>query len=85
MNKKQRIEMVRAMETLARSVNSESVFMSWLLCGVADGDINDEETADELECYIDDETFAEIMGVFLNVMERANKDGGLYADGVLSK
>ena len=85
MNAKTRTEVVRAMETLARCINDEMVFESWLICGVADGDIDETTTDDELEYYIEDETFAELMGTFLNVMARAKKSGGLYADRVVSK
>ena len=85
MKKKLRTEVVRAMETLARSVNDEMVFEGWLMCGVADGDIDKTTEDDDLEYYIEDETFAELMGTFLRVMARANKNGGLYVDGVVSK
>ena len=85
MKKKLRTEVVRAMETLARSVNDEMVFEGWLMCGVADGDIDEATTDEELEYYIEDETFAELMETFLRVMARAKKSGGLYVDGVVSK
>ena len=84
MRKKLRTDVVRAMETLARSVNDEMVFEGWLMCGVADGDINATTEDEELEYYIEDETFAELMGTFLRVMARAKKSGGLYVDGVVS-
>ena len=80
-----RTEVVRAMETLARCINDEDVFEGWLICGVADGDIDHTTEDEELEYYIEDETFAELMGTFLNVMARAKKSGGLYVDGVVSK
>ena len=85
MNMKQRCEIVRAMETLARAVNDEDVFEAWLIEGVADGDI-DETTADEeLEYYTEDEVFADLMDSFLHLMSRAKRSGGLYADGIVSK
>lgn len=80
-----RTEVVRAMETLARSVNDEEVFEEWLMCGVADGDIDATTEDEELEYYIEDDNFAELMGTFLRVMARAKKSGGLYVDGVVSK
>lgn len=80
-----RIEVVRAMELLARAVNDETAIEGWLMCGVADGDITEQTTDEELEYYVeDDNTFAELMGCFLRTMERA-KEGGLYVDGVVSK
>lgn len=81
----ERAEIVRAMEKLARCINDENIFEGWLMCGVADGDIDGTETDAELEYYCEDETFAELMRVFTNRMARAYKSGGLYADGVVSK
>ena len=84
MKKSERIKMVRAMEFIARTVNDEDVFEYWLMNGVADGDI-DESTADEdLEYYIEDDTFSELMGDFLFLMHRAERSGGLYIDNVVS-
>ena len=86
MNTKKRIEVVRAMETLARSINDESVFYRWLLYGVADGDIDENTTDEELEFYVeDDEQFADLMNTFLKCMSSAYKSGGLYVDKVVSK
>ena len=80
-----RAKMVRAMETVARAVNDESVFESWLMCGVADGDINGSETDEDLEFYCEDKNFADLMENFLDLMKAAKKSGGLYKDGVVSK
>ena len=84
MDKAFRIKLVRAMELIARTINDEEVFEGWLMYGVADGDIDETTTDEELEYYAEDETFAELMGTFLRVMTRAKKSGGLYADGKLS-
>lgn len=86
MNKTERIAVVRAMETIARQINNENIFETWLTYGVADGDIDESTTDEELEFYIeDDEDFAELMGTFTMVIARANKSGGLYCDKVTSK
>ena len=85
MNLKKRTEVVRAMETLARCVNDEEVFESWLMCGVADGDITSETTDEDLEYYCEDDNFSDLMGLFLRLMARARKSGGLYEDGVVSE
>ena len=85
MNVKLRTEVVRAMDTMARCINDEEVFEGWLICGVADGDIDETTTDEELEYYIEDETFAELMETFLKVMSMAKKSGGLYVDGIVSK
>lgn len=85
MSLKTRAEMVRAMETVARAVNDEEVFYGWLLCCVADGDIDDDTTDEDLEYYCEDKTFADLMERFLDLMTRAKKNGGLYVDRVVSK
>lgn len=82
---KQRLTMIRAMETVARCINDEEVFEDWLTLGVADGDINEDTVDDELTYYTSDENFAEVMGVFLKCMKSVSKSGGLYCDGVISK
>lgn len=85
MNIKRRAEVVRAMETLARCINDEDIFESWLMIGVADGDIDENTTDEELEWYCEDTPFAELMGLFLRLMSRANdNDTGLYCDGIVS-
>lgn len=92
MNTIERIKMVKAMEYIARQINNEEVFYDfWLTCGVADGDIEygdlNVSTEDEanLEYYIEDEEFADLMRLFLKTMRFAYKDGGLYCDKVVSK
>lgn len=82
-----RKKIILAMEMLAREINNEDFIDSWLMCGVADGDIPkfSINIADVDDCYIEDDTFAELMGVFLRVMSYAKKDGGLCVDGVISK
>ncbi len=83
---KERVEMVRAMETICRNINDEEVLMGWLMCGVADEDIT-PDTTDEFiaEQYCEDEEdFAELMDTFLRCMQRAAKSGGLYCGRVTS-
>lgn len=85
MNKTERIQAVRAMDFLARAVNDEYDLLFWLEEGVADGDIDENTTDEELLDYVeDDKTFAELMESFLYTMYIAKKDGGLYIDGVVS-
>ncbi len=43
------------------------------------------DDADELEYYMEDEPFADLMDTFLRCMAHARRDGGLYCDGVVSK
>jgi hypothetical protein len=91
MNKIERIKMVKAMEFLTRQINDEEVFEGWLMEGVADGDIEygnltvETEDLENLEYYLDDKSFAELMDTFLWCMARAKKSGGLYCDDVVSK
>lgn len=86
MKRSERIKIVRAMDLLARSVNDESILYNrWFMCGVADGDIDENTTDADLEYYTESETFAELMGCFLRCMSDANKSGGLYVDKVVSK
>ena len=79
----ERANMVRAMEEIARCVNNEDWFYGlWLTEGVADGDIKEGTTDEELECYCDDDSLKELMYTFLKLMQLARDDGGLYCDGV---
>lgn len=86
-----RVKMVKAMEYIACQINDENIIEAWLQLGVADGDIPygdlsvREEDYDDLEYYIDDEEFGELMGVFLYLMHKAFKSGGLYCNKILSK
>lgn len=82
---KERIEMVRAMETVARSINDENAFCGWLLNGVADGDIDEDTTDEDLEFYAEDDVFKEVMECFLRCMVRASKNGGLYCGGIATE
>lgn len=91
MNKKKRITMVRAMETVCRALNDEEGILDWLTVGVADGDITEETVDEELESYTDDETFADLMDSFAAVMsdyvkkKSISDHGHFFVDGVLSK
>lgn len=84
-NVKERIAVVRAMETVARAINREGIFETWLCLGVADGDIDESTTDEELMYYVEsNETFGELMSTFTNMMKKVHTNGGLYVDGVAS-
>ena len=96
MNRITRIKMVKAMEFICRNLNDEEIMESWLINGVADGDINygdlsvsvedgDEENKWGMSYYIEDKTFADLMYTFLRIMKAACKSGGLYCDNVIDK
>lgn len=86
MNKAERIKVVRAMETLAHCINDEDIFDSWLMCGVADEDIKDD-TPDEYigDTYTDDDTYRDLLDLFVRLMAQARKSGGLTSDGIVTK
>ena len=75
MNVKERVEVVLAMEKLARMVNDEDVFAHWLTMGVPDGSV--AETAYDIGDLLDDQTFMELMSAFVETMHMAYEDGGL--------
>ena len=83
---KEKAQMVRAMETIARHINDEDVFMGWLMCGVADGDIKPDTTDEEIVDmgYTDDGTFKDLMNCFLRRMAGAYRSGGLYCGNIVS-
>lgn len=83
-NKKSRIQMVKAMDYIARCLNDEEELGLWLALGVADEDIKEDTKDEDLECYIQDNTFRNLMKLFLELMRRANKNGGLYCGGVVA-
>lgn len=84
-NVKGRLEVVRAMETIARAINHEGIFEEWLSYGVADGDIDETTTDEELMFYVEsNETFGELMSTFTHMMRKVHTNGGLYVDGVAS-
>lgn len=91
MNTIERIKMVKAMEFITRQLNDEEVFEIWLQEGVADGDIEygtldvQPDDAEDMEYYIEDVHFADLMDTFLVCMKKANRSGGLYCDNVVSK
>lgn len=80
-----RKKMVLAMERIVRSVDNKELIGGWLMCGVPDGDIQRYEEDEVDEYFTEDKNYAELMGLFLRIMTRAEKDGGLYSDGVESE
>lgn len=86
-NTELRKKAVLAMEFLVRSVNDEEIMDGWLMCGVPDGDISyaSEDTSQVDDYFVEDDNFKELTALFLRSMSRADKSGGLYIDGVVSK
>ena len=79
MNKPERLELLRAIDLIARSCNNEDHIDYWLTNGIADGDADSDK---ELDFYTNDDNFAEVMDAFLETMHLARENGGLYCDGV---
>jgi hypothetical protein len=75
------------MEMIARCINDEDIFDSWLAVGVADGDIPlySTDINDVEDYYIEDDTFKYLMTMFLKLMSKAWVSGGLYEDNIASK
>lgn len=85
-NLKERVSVIRAMDTIVRGLNDEEYVAWWLEDGVPDGEI-DEGTADEELYWLvdDDESFADIMSTFIKIMRRQPVHGAMWVDNVLSK
>ena len=85
-NLRERVSVVRAMDTIVRSLNDERDILWWLDSGVPDGEINEETTDEELYWLVDDdESFADIMSTFIKIMRRQPVNGAMWVDNVLSK
>ena len=85
-NLKERVSVVRAMDTIVRSLNDERDILWWLDSGVPDGEINEETTDEELYWLVDDdESFADIMSTFIKIMRRQPVNGAMWVNNVLSK
>lgn len=88
MNREERMKMVKAMEFIARQLNDEEIFETWLIDGVADGDIEygdlSAEAGEDMDYYLEDQHFSDLMDTFLHLMNAAKKSGGLYCDRVVS-
>ena len=85
-NLKERVSVIRAMDIIVRSLNDERDILWWLDSGVPDGEINEETTDEELYWLVDDdESFADIMSIFIKIMRRQPVNGAMWVDNVLSK
>lgn len=84
-NEIERAKMIACMEYICRQINDEDVFEGWLMCGVADGDIEygNLDYNSVPEEYLETDTFSDIMSCFLRRMNGAYKSGGLYCGGVV--
>ena len=85
---KAQAKMIIEMDNIARCINDENIFYSWLMGGVPDRDnpykdtISMEDINEIAEMY-DEDDFKVFVGHFLRCMKSAGKDG-LYVDGVVA-
>lgn len=92
MNTSERIKMIKCMEFICRNLNDEDDIYAWLVNGIADGDIEygdldvNESSKEDLEYYLEDENFKDLMTTFLSIMKHASRSngGGLYCDNVVA-
>lgn len=86
-NLMKRARLVKAMDIMIGAVNNEDLMEPWLMCGVADGDIQGDTTPEEIieMGYCEDQTFQDLMTLFSKIMYRASGNGGLYCDGLVSE
>lgn len=88
---RERARLVEAMDVIVSAINNEDYQSGWLMCGVADGDINYEQSQeDRLNDivslgYTDDVSMEGLIHTFLKAVSRAKEDGGLYIDGVVGQ
>lgn len=72
MSKVQRnFELLKAMETVVRSMNNDEAIEPWLMCGVPDGADDDEI----MEMAADDDSMEWACASFGRIMRRFSKDG----------
>ena len=84
---RERAQTVIEMEHIVRCLNDEEIFETWLSLGVADGDITENTTVEDIiddEYYIEDQNFSELMGLFIRLIAKSKKNGGLYVGGITS-
>ena len=74
--KAEKANLVLAMEYMMRNCATD-VPDGWLMCGVADGDIEYGETDARAvdDCYLDDKNFEELVECFNRQMRILRKDG----------
>ena len=81
-NTARRVELVKALDTVARCINDEDILVGgWFAGGVPDGLVREGDAS--IEGFTSDEDLKDFMDCFMRCMVRASKSGGLcYIDGV---
>ena len=85
-NFKERIAVIKAMDTIIHSLNDEGDILWWLEYGVPDGEINEDTSEEDLQWLVEeDDVFADIMSTFIKIMRGQPVNGAMWVDNVLSK
>ena len=87
MNKQERIQAVRAMDTIAKMLNDERKYEWWAMMGIPDGEIDENTKDEDIEWLCDDDIFPDLLFNFCRVfgMKKEKATGFLYCDGVIGK
>ena len=76
-NVARRVEFIKAMDMLARSIKDENILVDgWLAGGVPDGLV--EEGDEAIAGFTSDSDMKDFMDCFTRCMVRASKSGGLF-------
>lgn len=72
------VEVLKAMNVLAKACNDESFYYNWWIEIIPDeaSDAELQEIAQE-----DKETFADAVRIFINHFDKCAREGGFYVDG----
>lgn len=87
MNKQERIQAVRAMDTIAKMLNDENDYMRWAMLGIPDGEIDETTKDEEIEWLCEDDIFPDLLFNFCRIfgMTKEKATGFLYCDKVTGK
>ena len=79
MNREKRTEVLKAMRTILEMVSNEDVYDAFDL-KIPTG----EEMEEDPDAYLNDKAFADAMGSFFSMTDRANDRQGYWCDGISS-
>lgn len=87
MNKKERLEVVRAMDTIAKTLNDERDYVWWAAMGIPDGEIDNNTKDEDIEWLCEDDIFPDLLFNFCRIfgMKKEKAKGFLYCDGIVGK
>ena len=87
MNKQERLQAIRAMDTIAKMLNDENEYIWWANMGIPDGEIDETTKDKEIEWLCDDDIFPDLLFNFCRIfgMKKEKATGFLYCDNVTGK